>query len=135
MASFQISITPSRRAAGRFIAEVRRRLQKALVDENARSGLTQSDIARTIDVHRSVINREMRGYKDITLGRLAELAFAMGLTPKFDLVDEAEEFGTNVPAIRPTLPITVVLSPTAHSASAKIVGVGNPKTKYVLEAA
>ena len=77
MVSFQISLTPSRRAAGRFINEVRRKLQKALVEEAERTGLTQSDIARELNVHRSVINRELRGYKDITLGRVAELAHAM----------------------------------------------------------
>jgi ribosome-binding protein aMBF1 (putative translation factor) len=137
--SFQISITPSRRAAGRFISEVRRKLQKALTDEHAKSGLTQSDIARTIDVHRSVINRELRGYKDITLGRLAELAFAMGLKPKFELVDEAEEFGANVPVVQTTPHRTFVLSATPQRVMAEVEKKGSHKvevkTKYVLEAA
>lgn len=78
MPSFQIGITPSRRAAARFILAVRRALQKALAEEAKARGLTQSDIAREIAVHRSVVNRELRGQKDITLGRVAELAFAMG---------------------------------------------------------
>ena len=139
MASFQISITPSRRAAGRFISEVRRKFQKALTDENARSGLTQSDIARTIDVHRSVINRELRGYKDITLGRVAELAFAMGLKPEFDLISEPEEYGVNIPVVHTTLPEAVVLSSTPQPVSGKILQSGNNKidvkTKYIFEAA
>jgi transcriptional regulator with XRE-family HTH domain len=139
MTSFQISITPSRRAAGRFISEVRRKLQKALTDENAKSGLTQSDIARTIDVHRSVINRELRGYKDITLGRLAELAFAMGLKPRFELVSEEEEFGTNISVVQTTPHKPVVLSTAPQSVSAKTLGNGINKidvqTKYVFEAA
>ena len=139
MTSFQISLTPSRRAAGRFISEVRRKLQKALTDENAKSGLTQSDIARTIDVHRSVVNRELRGYKDITLGRLAELAFAMGLKPKFDLISEAEEFGANVPIIHVTPHKTVVLISPSQPVSGKTLESGknkiDVKTKYVLEAA
>lgn len=78
MTSFQITLSPSRRAAGRFVNSVRRKLQKAFAEESKHSGLTQTDVAKTIGVHRSVINRELRGHKDITLGRVAELASAMG---------------------------------------------------------
>lgn len=85
MPSFQISLTPSRRAAGRFIAAVRRNLQRAFSDQE-KAGLSQSEIARRIGVHRSVINRELRGAKDITLGRVAELAWAMGRRISFDLI-------------------------------------------------
>ena len=74
MASFQIGITPSKRAAARFIGAVRRGLQMALAEE----GISQSDLARELEVHRSVISREIRGDKDITLGRVAELAFLLG---------------------------------------------------------
>ena len=95
MPSFQISITPSRREAARFVTRVRRALQKALAEENEKRGLTQSDIAREIGVHRSVINREFRGYKDITLGRVAELSFAMGRRPAFDLPDAPKRPGQN----------------------------------------
>jgi transcriptional regulator with XRE-family HTH domain len=62
---------------------VRRELQKALAEEHQNRGLTQSEIARAIGVHRSVVNRELRGFKDITLGRVAELAYAMGRKPVF----------------------------------------------------
>lgn len=78
MPSFQITLRPSKRAAGRFVNNVRRKLLLALSEESAKRGLTQTDIAREIGVHRSVINRELRGQKDITLGRVAELASAMG---------------------------------------------------------
>jgi transcriptional regulator with XRE-family HTH domain len=78
MPSFGITLSPSKRAAGRFINSVRRKLQSALSEETEKRGLTQTDIARKIGVHRSVINRERRGRKDITLGRVAELASAMG---------------------------------------------------------
>lgn len=97
MPSFQISISPSRRAAARFVAGVRRKLQRALTEENAKSKLKQSDLARSIGVHRSVINRELRGFRDITLGRVAELAFAMGRTPTFELVEEVLTAGSNAP--------------------------------------
>jgi transcriptional regulator with XRE-family HTH domain len=76
--SFQISLSPTKRAAGRFIESARRAILKALAEESRDRGLSQSDIARDIGIHRSVVNRELRGYKDMTLGRVAELATAMG---------------------------------------------------------
>jgi hypothetical protein len=95
MQSFQITISPSRRAATRFVSKVRRSLQKALLEEERRTGLKQTDIARAIGVHRSVINRELRGTKDITLGRIAELAWAMGRKPVFELVEHSVQSGSN----------------------------------------
>ena len=94
--SFQISISPSRRAAGRFINKVRRAFQRALAEEERAHGLTQSEIARRIGVHRSVINRELRGHKDITLGRIGELAYAMGREPVFELPVIADDHRANV---------------------------------------
>lgn len=84
--SFRITISPSRRAATRFIMAVRRSILKAYVEEQNGSGLNQSEIARKLNVHRSVINRELRGKKDISLGRVGEYAWAMGRYPCFELV-------------------------------------------------
>ena len=97
MSSFQIAIKPSRRAAGRFVSHVRRALQAALADEQQKRGLTQSDLARSIDVHRSVISRELNGRQDITLGRVAELAWAMGRKINFDLEKAEPAPGDNKP--------------------------------------
>lgn len=85
MPSFQITISPKDRVAGRFVSLVRRTIQKALAEESAKRGLTQSDLARSIGVNRSVVSREIRGHKDLTLSRVAELAWALGRKPVFDL--------------------------------------------------
>jgi len=77
MPSFQIALSKTERAGGRFVLAVRRALQRALIEENKKHGITQSDIAREIGVHRSVINRELKGEKDITLGRVGEIARAL----------------------------------------------------------
>jgi transcriptional regulator with XRE-family HTH domain len=95
MTSFQIAISPSRRAAGRFISRVRRSLQRALVEEGEISGINQSRVADAIGVHRSVISRELNGRQDITLGRVAELAWALGREIEFDLVVPKILPGTN----------------------------------------
>jgi transcriptional regulator with XRE-family HTH domain len=76
------------------VTSVRRALQKALVEEDAH-GLTQSAIARAIGVHRSVINRELRGEKDITLSRVAELAYAMGRKPVLELRERKSKATAN----------------------------------------
>jgi hypothetical protein len=76
------------------VADVRRTLLKALADESER-GMTQSAIANTIGVHRSVINRELRGIKDITLGRVGEIAYALGRKPVIHLVRQDVPFGSN----------------------------------------
>jgi plasmid maintenance system antidote protein VapI len=98
MPSFQISITPSRRAAARFVTGVRRKILKALEEENSKRGLKQTDLARAIGVHRSVVNRELRGKKDITMGRSAELAWAMGRTASFELPETVLQSGSNLPS-------------------------------------
>jgi transcriptional regulator with XRE-family HTH domain len=69
----------------------------ALAEERKKSGLTQSQIARAIGVHRSVINREINGYKDLTLGRVAELAWALGRKPFFALPEATNPIGSNLP--------------------------------------
>lgn len=99
--SFQITISPNRRAAARFVTHVRLAILKAYAEEQKASGLTQSAIARALGVHRSVINRELKGLKDMTLGRVAELAWAMGRTPTFELPRPPETLGSNLPSLVP----------------------------------
>jgi hypothetical protein len=93
MPSFRILVSPSRRAAARFITQVRRAFQRAYVEEKQKRGLSQSAIAREIGVHRSVINRELVGRKDITVGRIGELAWAMGRIPFFALPESPAQLG------------------------------------------
>ncbi len=82
MTSFQLSVTPHRRAAARFIDKVHGSLRKAYADSPQ---VTQSAIANALGVHRSVINRQMRGRKDMSLGRVAELAFLLGFEADFEM--------------------------------------------------
>jgi transcriptional regulator with XRE-family HTH domain len=98
--SFQIAIKPNRRAAARFVSNVRRAIQKAFAEEQKKRGLSQADIARALGVNRSVINRELKGFKDITLGRVAELAWALNRVPSFDLakqiISDAQNISPNI---------------------------------------
>lgn len=94
MTSFQLSVTPHRRAAVRFIDKVHRGLRKAYADS---PHVTQTAIANTLGVHRSVINRQMRGRKDMSLGRVAELAFLLGYEAEFELMKPTPPDGSNAP--------------------------------------
>lgn len=101
MPSLKITITPEKRAAARFIGSVRRAIQKAYVEEQRKRGLSQSDIARELKVHRSVINRELRGFKDMTLGRVAQFAWVFGRKPAFNLDEQIAAIGQNIRPVEP----------------------------------
>ena len=101
MPSFQLSVTPHRRAAARFVDGVRRSLQRAFAEE---PDVSQTDIANALGVHRSVINRQLRGYKDMTLSRVAEIAWALGREPHFELAEPAELDGANTPQLTHVAP-------------------------------
>lgn len=90
---------PHRRAAARFIGSVRRGLQQALSEEAELNGLTQSQIARELDVHRSVISRELNGRADISLGRAAELAFLMNRRLRLHFEKIESPVGSNIATI------------------------------------
>lgn len=109
MPSFRITIAPHRRAAARFISGVRRELQEAFSEEKVKRGLNQSEIARMLGVHRTVVHRELRGQSDLTLGRVAELAYALGRIPGFSLDEVTITDGQNIPLI----PIAKVESSSA----------------------
>jgi len=98
MPSFQTTISPSRRAAARFVVFVRRAIQQALIEEYRARGLTQAQIARELGVHRSVINREIRGEGNLTLTRIGELAYFLRRKPEFALPRRTERNGANIRA-------------------------------------
>jgi hypothetical protein len=127
MPSFQIAIEPNRRAAARFVGQVRRSLQKAFVEEQKKRGLSQSEIARLLKVHRSVINRELKGFKDMTLGRVGELSWAMGRKAFFSAEEPQVSYLANLPSVLSTnqtiAPSTNTMNSTATSQP--IVNIGN----------
>jgi transcriptional regulator with XRE-family HTH domain len=84
------------RTVARFMGTVRRELQKAVAAEKQARKLTQQQIADMLDTSRSVINREILG-GNLTLRRLAELAWALGWEIVFEFRKPAPASGQNQP--------------------------------------
>ncbi len=133
MTSFQIAISPSRRAAGRFISRVRRALQTVLVEETARSGINQSRVAEAIGVHRSLISRELNGRQDITLGRVAELAWALGREIEFDLLIPEQAAGANTKPLVPSAAVEMKMSFETDASAMKMATQFAEKRKPTIE--
>lgn len=83
--SYELKIDPKKRAASRFIGKVRKALVSAVVDEKEESGINQQKLASTLGVHRSVINRMLKGESNLTLRSIGELAWALGWEPEFNM--------------------------------------------------
>lgn len=133
MRSFRLSITPKRRAAVRFVGQVRRSLQKALADNPE---INQAGIARALEVDRSVITKQLRGERDISLSRVGELAWAMGVEAQLLLHQKSAKAGDNHDAIPPALrkrdPLSELGSaPSPRHTIAKVAGEFIPKFEMV----
>jgi hypothetical protein len=57
--------------------------------------MNQAGIARALEVDRSVITKQLHGERDISLSRVGELAWAMGLKPELILHKEGAKAGDN----------------------------------------
>lgn len=109
--SFQIAIKPTRRAAARLVADVRRRLQQALEDE----GVSQAAIAEKIGVGRSVVNRQIKGHADLSLSRIGEIAEVLGYDADFVMLKRSEASGANGGAR-----MNITVNPESHKFSAGV---------------
>lgn len=95
MSSFRLKIDPRKRAAGRFILSVRTALQKAFAEEESARGLTRSQMAQALGIHRSAITRRLGGTESLTMRTIADLAWAMGREPELVLHKPVARPGTN----------------------------------------
>ena len=115
--SFQIALPGNRRAAARYIGRVRRALQEALVGAPE---IKRTDIADSLGVHRSVITRQLNGKADMSLGRVAEIAWALGYEPEFKLNRRAAKQGDNRIIASPPAQFVSKTETSNHSAVLRI---------------
>jgi hypothetical protein len=95
MTFFRFDIDARSRTAGRFVGRVRRELLKAVSEEKG-AGLTQQELARRPEGHRSNINHQLSGEAEITLRSLADLAWALDREITFELRRPESTNGQNV---------------------------------------
>jgi hypothetical protein len=96
MQSFQIGVAQHSIDAARFLASVRIALQQQLAEQKECGGMTQAEIARHLGINRSVINRELRGERDLSLLRVGEIASLLGKEPVLEFRDVAYGVGQNI---------------------------------------
>ena len=106
MPSFEFDIGEQSRIGSRFMSHVRDEIQRALFSEKERRKITQQQIAEKLGTSRAVINRQIMGLENMTLRRVAELLWAIGWEPNFEVSripdGENQNPATNIdePAIR-----------------------------------
>lgn len=84
MTSYEFDIGEKERAGSRFLSDVRDELQRALAVEKSHRKVTQQDIANILETSRAVINRQIVGYENIGIKRVAEILWAIGWEPHFE---------------------------------------------------
>jgi transcriptional regulator with XRE-family HTH domain len=93
--SFRFDIGGRSRFAGRLLGRVRSELLRALADRKKESGLSQQKLAQKLDVHRSLINRQLSGEANLTLRSLADIAWALDMEIVFEIRKPEAGVGQN----------------------------------------
>ena len=115
--SFQIDLDPFDRAYAHFASYVREAIQKTFAEE-AESGLTQKEIAETLDIDQALVSRRLSGPGNITLRTLSDLYTAMGRAPLSNFT----------PPARPNPPLTIVKTETNEQLIKSPLEARNPVT-------
>lgn len=79
---FKINLPPHKRAAGRFIGQVRRDLIKVVEEAAFKYGKTRASMARNIGCDKAVITRKLSGKSDLTLRSISEIAYEANVRPR-----------------------------------------------------
>jgi transcriptional regulator with XRE-family HTH domain len=122
--SYRLKVSARDAKVARFISRLQRSLQKALAD----SGKTQQEVALSIGVDRSVINRRLRGSANLTARSIAEFAYALDKDVLIEFVDKKQRTGSNSPvAIGNVIEVGQQVETTK--------GTAKPKLQFSLEGA
>ena len=91
--SYRMQISPRSRKAARFISGVHKQLQSAYI-RAAKRGVTQQEIATSLEVDRSTVNKRILGQSNLTLRSISDLAWAMGENVRL-VIEPADREGRN----------------------------------------
>lgn len=85
MPSFEYTIDEKSRVGARFLSRVKEEIQRAFSIEKRERKLTQQSVAQKLGVNRSVVNRQLMGYENMTTRSIAEMLWAIGWEPHFEV--------------------------------------------------
>ena len=83
--SFLFDLDEKSEAAAAFITKVRDELVRAFVMQKSESGATLQSVAEKIGGDRSAVHRLLNGEGNLTLRKVAELSWAFGKEPFFEI--------------------------------------------------
>jgi hypothetical protein len=109
------------RKVSRFIGQVRAELRRALVSEKASRKLSQQQIATMIGTSRSVINREIMGLENLTLRRVAELAWALDWEIVFYLRKRDAVVAPTIPIQASQMPLPAAVKPQVSAQDLQMI--------------
>jgi hypothetical protein len=95
MNSFVFDIGERSRRVSRVLGKLRSDLQTALVTEKKIRKITQQEIAKSLNVNRSVVNRQLIGKENLTVKSAVELAWAMGWETKIEIYKPDNSISSN----------------------------------------
>ena len=95
MPSFEYELDKKSEVGSDFITRVNEELQRALVTEKQARKITQQEIADTLEINRSVVNRRFMGLENLTVRSIAETLWAIGWEPLFKVKKIAPQDGEN----------------------------------------
>jgi hypothetical protein len=78
MTSFQFDIGGRARKSGRFVQHVRTELLKIASLREQTQGVTPQAVAERLQIERAEVDRQLSGEQPLTLGNIADLAWALG---------------------------------------------------------
>jgi len=95
MNSFVFDIGDRSRRVSRVLGKLRSDLQTAFVTEKKTRKITQQEIAKSLNVNRSVVNRQLIGKENLTVKSAVELAWAMGWETKIEVYKPDNSISSN----------------------------------------
>lgn len=137
--SFQSRLSPKARRVARMIRAARENLVHAFEAEKDKKGFTQAQLAREMNLDRSVINRRLMGRENLTIRTLAELADALDRELRVDFLERKSQHSQNEFRIETSdgvvtrKPMTVTVSTQSANAPRGIVqnGPTNETVKFL----
>lgn len=90
MRSIRSNISNRRKAYLALSSMIESQLRDAFAEEVARSDLSQSEVARRLNVDRSTVNKRLRGSTNMTIETIADMAWAIGRSVDVKIYDPAE---------------------------------------------